>query len=84
MTKIHGQMSAAGKSFAIVAARWNEFYTSHLIEGATQAILGHGGSDEEITLIRVPGSFEIPLAVKEVCLSKRFCSSNRVGLSAER
>lgn len=70
-TVLQGQMSAAGRRFAIVAARFNDFFSSRLIEGAQDAIVRHGGSLEEVTIVRVPGSFEIPLAAKELAVSRK-------------
>ena len=72
MNKIEGDLNAAGKSFAIVAARFNELFSERLITGAVDAITRHGGSEADITLLRVPGSFEIPCAVKQLALLRKF------------
>ena len=61
---IQGKLNADGIRIAIVASRWNDFIVSRLIGGATDAIERLGGSSENITIIRVPGSFELPLAAK--------------------
>jgi 6,7-dimethyl-8-ribityllumazine synthase len=61
---IQGKLNADGIRIAIVASRWNDFIVSRLIGGATDAIDRLGGSSENITIIRVPGSFELPLAAK--------------------
>lgn len=61
---IEGALSAAGMRSAIVVSRFNAFITERLVEGAIDAILRHGGKDEDITIIRVPGAFEIPVAAK--------------------
>lgn len=63
---IEGQLSAEGLRVGIVAARWNSFVGEHLIAGAVDAIKRHGGSDKDITIVRVPGSFEIPLTVQKL------------------
>jgi 6,7-dimethyl-8-ribityllumazine synthase len=55
-----------GARFAIVASRFNDFIVARLVEGAVDAIVRHGGSREAITIVRVPGAWEIPLAVKHV------------------
>lgn len=60
-----GEMSGklvvkADWKFAIVASRFNDFITEHLVAGATDAFVRHGGKEENLTIIRVPGSFEIP------------------------
>jgi hypothetical protein len=54
----------SGDRFALVAARWNDFIVERLIEGAKDCIIRHGGSDDQLDLIRVPGSFELPQAAK--------------------
>lgn len=58
--------------FAIVAGRANAFIVDRLIEGAFDALLRHGATQEQITLVRVPGSWEIPLACAKVAQSKKF------------
>jgi 6,7-dimethyl-8-ribityllumazine synthase len=55
-----------GDRFALVASRWNDFIVERLIGGAKDCILRHGGSEEQMDLIRVPGSFELPQAAKLV------------------
>lgn len=64
-----GQINAAGKRFGIVAARFNSFIVEHLISGAVDTIVRHGGSKNDISLVHVPGSFEIPLACKKLAES---------------
>lgn len=76
---VQGEMSAAGKRFAIVAGRFNDFFVSRLVEGAEQAIVQHGGSLADVTLVRVPGCFELPLAVKELAVSGRHDAIISVG-----
>lgn len=51
---------------AIVVARWNSFITERLKEGAIDALKRHGVSEDDITIVYCPGSFEIPLAAKQV------------------
>lgn len=58
--------------FAIVAARFNDFVVGHLVEGAADALRRHGVPDDHIDLIRVPGSFELPLAVQQAAESSRY------------
>lgn len=55
-------ISAAGRSFAIVVARWNDEFTSKLAEGAMEALLGAGAKREDIDVFHVPGAFELPVA----------------------
>ena len=64
--RIEGGLVADGLRFAIVASRWNEFIVGRLIEGALDGIVRHGGSLDNITVVRVPGSFESALAAKKV------------------
>ncbi len=71
MHKYEGFLKAEGFSFGIVASRFNQLLVDRLIEGAIDCILRHGGSEENIHLVRVPGSWEIPIAVKELINKKR-------------
>ena len=57
-----GNLNATGLKFAIVVSRFNEFFSERLLEGAVDCIKRHGGSEKDISIIRVPGSFEIPYA----------------------
>ena len=61
-----------GDRFALVASRWNDFIVERLIEGAKDCILRHGGSEEQMDLIRVPGSFELPQAAKLAAKSGQY------------
>ena len=67
-----GQLTAEGLRFGIVCSRFNEFFTSKLLEGAVDCITRHGGSADDIEVAWVPGSFEIPLAVQRLAASKRY------------
>lgn len=60
-----------GAKFAIVASRFNHFIVDRLVEGAMDAIARHGGDDANITLVRVPGAWEIPLAVQRLARGPR-------------
>lgn len=55
-----------GAKFAIVASRFNHFIVDRLVEGALDALVRHGASDADITIVRVPGAWEIPVAVKRL------------------
>ncbi|MDR2391453.1 MAG: 6,7-dimethyl-8-ribityllumazine synthase [Planctomycetota bacterium] len=61
---IEGNLSAAGLRTAIVVSRFNSFITERLLEGAVDALVRHGARDEDIAIVRVPGAFEIPPAVR--------------------
>ena len=65
--KVHqGILAADGFRFAIVAARWNDFLTSKLIEGALDALERLGASEDAVEIFKVPGSFELPLTAQKV------------------
>lgn len=63
---IEGHLSAAGLRFALVATRFNDFIVDRLVGGAQDAIRRHGGNEELVTLVRVPGAFELPLVVRKL------------------
>jgi 6,7-dimethyl-8-ribityllumazine synthase len=67
-----GKLDARGFRFAIVAARWNDFISSRLIEGAQDALDRLGAEGKKVELFRVPGSFELPLVAMKLAASKRF------------
>ena len=69
---IEGRISAEGFSFAVLVSRFNDFISSKLVEGAMDALKRHGGNEEQVTLIKVPGAFEIPLAAKKLAESGKF------------
>jgi 6,7-dimethyl-8-ribityllumazine synthase len=66
MKIIEGEVSGKGLKFCIVASRFNDFITTKLIDGAIDALRRHGTSEKDITIVRVPGSFEIPMIVKRL------------------
>ncbi len=70
MKKYEGEHQAKGLKFAIVVSRFNDFITNKLLDGAVDALLKHGSSEQNIEIITVPGSFEIPLAAKKVIEKK--------------
>lgn len=73
MNIIEGKLAgAAGMKIAIVAARFNEFIVSRLIEGARDALVRHDVREEDISLAWVPGAFEIPVAAQRLAESKRY------------
>lgn len=69
---IQGDLTAKGYKFAIVAARFNDFITGRLLDGAIDALQRHGALDADIAVVKVPGAYEIPLAAKMVALSKKY------------
>ena len=72
ITTYEGSLQAEGLKFGLVAARFNDFFVSHLVEGAVDTIVRHGGNADDIALAWVPGSYEIPFAVKKMLDSKKY------------
>lgn len=72
MKHLEGHLQAKGQRIAIVVSRFNSFITDRLVEGAEDALLRHGASDEDLTLVKVPGAFEIPLMAKHLAESKDY------------
>lgn len=71
--KVHeGKLKAGGFRFAIVTARWNDFITSKLVEGALDALERLGADESSVEIFKVPGSFEIPLTTLKVAESGNF------------
>lgn len=69
---VEGQLRAEGLKIGIIAARFNEFITSKLLGGAMDAIVRHGGKEEDVTVAWVPGAFEIPLIAQKMADSKKY------------
>ena len=72
MRELSGKLDASGKRFALVVGRFNSFISERLVEGALDCIVRHGGREEDVTLIRVPGSFEITGAVRAAAESGQY------------
>ena len=66
---LEGRLSAEGLRVAIVASRWNDFVVSRLIGGAVDALQRLGAQTDSITIVRVPGSFELPVAARRLAMS---------------
>jgi 6,7-dimethyl-8-ribityllumazine synthase len=69
----------ANTRFALVASRFNNFIVDRLVEGAVDTLLRHGISDDALTLVRVPGSWELPLATAKLARSKKHDAVIAVG-----
>ena len=65
------QVIPKGARFAIVASRFNAFVVDRLVEGAVDALVRHGATPQSITVVRVPGAWELPLAVRRLAASKK-------------
>jgi 6,7-dimethyl-8-ribityllumazine synthase len=72
MTEIEGTQTAAGFRFAIVVSKYHDFVTSRLERQALAALAAAGAPNEAITIIRVPGAFEIPVAARRAADTGRF------------
>lgn len=66
MKVIEGELQAKGLKFGIVISRFNEFITSKLLDGAKDALVRHGAKEDDIDIVKVPGSFEIPMVAKKM------------------
>lgn len=69
---IEGELNSTGMRFGIVVSRWNSFITERLLEGALDALRRSGCRKEEITVVRVPGSFEIPSQARTLAETGKF------------
>lgn len=69
---IEGGLRAEGKKFGIIASRFNDFITERLVGGAMDALIRSGASDNDITLMKVPGAFEIPLAAQKMVKTGKY------------
>jgi 6,7-dimethyl-8-ribityllumazine synthase len=63
---IEGEPSARGRKIAIVAARFNDFVVASLLKGAQDAWLARGGEAHDLTVVRVPGAFELPVVARKL------------------
>ncbi|MEZ7198725.1 MULTISPECIES: 6,7-dimethyl-8-ribityllumazine synthase [Pseudodesulfovibrio] len=69
---IEGMLDAKGLKIAIVAARFNDFIVDRLISGAVDYLVRHGASEDDLTLIRLPGAFELPIAAQKLARSGKY------------
>jgi 6,7-dimethyl-8-ribityllumazine synthase len=73
MTRIiEGHLTAAGLKVALIVSRFNSFITERLLDGAQDAIVRHGGSLESVTVVRVPGAFEMPGVLRRLAATGQF------------
>ena len=72
MKVIEGDVLARDLRFAIVAARFNEFIVEQLVRGAVEALKRHGAKEQQLTLVRVPGAFDMPVAVRQLAKSGKY------------
>jgi 6,7-dimethyl-8-ribityllumazine synthase len=69
---IEGEVSARGRRVAIVAARFNDFIVTSLLKGARASWHERGGTVHDLTVVRVPGAFELPVVVRKLAASGRY------------
>jgi 6,7-dimethyl-8-ribityllumazine synthase len=69
---IQGDLSGKGLKIGIVAARFNDFITGRLVEGALDGLQRHGVAEADIEIVRVPGAYEIPLVAKRLAQAKKY------------
>lgn len=72
MKEIIGELIASEIRLGIVVSSFNEFITESLLKGALDSLRRHGGNPDEVTVVRVPGAFEIPLAAKKMAESGKY------------
>jgi 6,7-dimethyl-8-ribityllumazine synthase len=66
MKVIEGELQAEGLKFGIIVSRFNDFITSKLLDGALDALRRHGAAEKDIEVVKVPGSFEIPVVARKL------------------
>ncbi|GHB61893.1 6,7-dimethyl-8-ribityllumazine synthase [Psychrosphaera saromensis] len=80
MNIIEGNFRATGKKFAVVVSRFNHFIVDSLLDGALDALDRHGEvSDDDITVVYVPGAYELPVAAKKMAKSGKFDAIIAIG-----
>lgn len=72
MKTLEGKLTAKNMKIAIVVARFNEFITSKLLSGCIDCLIRHEADDEDLTVVWVPGAFEIPMAAKKLAESGKY------------
>ncbi len=70
MKIIEGELQGKGLKFAIIVSRFNDFITNKLLDGALDALVRHGVKEDDIDVIKVPGSFEIPTVARRLALKR--------------
>ena len=72
MKTIEGHLNASGKKFCLTVSRFNELVTQKLMDGAIDCIIRHGAKTDDITVVYVPGAFEIPAMADKLAKSGKF------------
>jgi 6,7-dimethyl-8-ribityllumazine synthase len=74
VTTLEGEHSAPGRRFAIVVSRFNDFVTERLLTGAREGFASAGIGEADVTVVRVPGAYELPMAAQRVAETGRFAA----------
>ncbi len=69
---IEGTFEAKGYKFGLLVSRFNSFICDRLVEGAVDTLVRHGADDNDLTLVKVPGAFELPLVAKKMAKSGKY------------
>ena len=69
---IEGKLDAGGLKIAIIASRFNDFIVDRLISGAVDCLVRHGANEADLTIIRTPGAFELPLICQRAAASNKY------------
>jgi len=69
---IEGSLQVQNARFCLVVARWNSFVVEHLLEGAVDVLKRHGAQESDLTVVRVPGAFEMPVLLEKVAAQGKY------------
>ncbi len=69
---LEGRISAEGLTLAVIVSRFNDFISSKLVEGALDALKRHGMDEDKLTLVKVPGAFEIPMTARRLVKTGKY------------
>ena len=72
MKTVEGELVVKGARFGLAVARFNSFVVESLLQGAVDTIIRHGGSENDIEIVRVPGAYELPLVVQRMAQGKSY------------
>lgn len=71
-SQIEGKLDASGLKVGLLVSRFNSFISDRLLEGAIDALIRHGASDSDLTVLKVPGAFELPVAAKKMVETDKY------------
>ncbi len=69
---IEGNLIAKGRKFSIIASRFNDFMTKELVSGCVDTLVRHGAADQDLTIVWVPGAFEVPAVAQKLAKTKSY------------